>query len=350
MTTRSFDFGGVVLVADIIRDRPPGRRVHQRSDLEMSEESTVETLSCALTSLGLVVHHYESPASLGLNAAKHSDDLVLSIYGGRESRNRMALVPAVCEAYGLRYMGPDTYGRIVCQDKEISKNLAKSCGLSTPRWRILRRPTDVEFIDTFTLPFVAKPLLEGSSIGISSRNLVRSANEGIALSLELLRTFNQPVMIEEFVPGREVSFNCIESSPTWVSAYSEIAVEGDPSYFDEHMFDADEKQYRRLPRGVRTIDEQLDCADRACLEALLSLIRPFGYCRVDGKHLNERFVFLEITPDAWIAPRGAFAASFMNRGMSYEEVIALILASAPPVPLNQSANGSGTGDGKGSEA
>lgn len=350
MRTRNFDFSGVVLVADIIQDCLPGRQAHQRSDLEMSEESTVKTLSDALASLGFSVHHYDSPASLGLNAAKHRGDLVLSIYGGRESRNRMALVPAICEAYGLRYIGPDTYGRVVCQDKEISKSLAKSCGLSTPRWRILRRPTDVEFIDSFPLPFVAKPLLEGSSIGISSRNLVHSAIEGIALSLELLKTFNQPVMIEEFIPGREVSFNCIESSPIWVSAYSEITVEGDATYFDEHLFDADEKHYRRLPRSVRTIDDELDSTDRGCLEALLSLISPFGYCRVDGKHLHERFVFLEITPDAWIAPRGAFAASFMNRGMSYEEVIALILASAPPTPLNQSANGSGTGDGTGSEA
>ena len=186
---------------------------------------------------------------------------------------------------------------------------------------------------------MAKPLLEGSSIGISSRNLVHSANEGAALSLELLRTFHQPVMIEEFIPGREVSFNCIESNPTWVSAYSEIIVEGEPAYFDDHLFDADEKQYRRLPRSVRNIDDELDLTDHACLEAFLSVISPFGYCRVDGKHLNERFVFLEITPDAWIAPRGAFAASFMNRGMSYEDVIALILGSAPPAPLNQSANG-----------
>ena len=161
MPARNFNFSGVVLVADVIQGHPPDRQVHERSDLEMSEESTVRTLIGALKSLGLPVHHYDSPSSLGLNAAKHRDDLVLSIYGGRESRNRMAIVPAICETYGLRYIGPDTYGRIVCQDKEISKNLAKSCGLLTPRWRLLRRPTDVEFIDALYSAVCGKAIVGG---------------------------------------------------------------------------------------------------------------------------------------------------------------------------------------------
>lgn len=350
MTTRRFDFRSVVLVADVMREAPTRKQMHQRSDLEMSEESTIEALSEALNSLGLTIHHYQSPASLGLNAAKHRDDIVLTIYGGRESRNRMALVPAICEAYGLRYIGPDTYGRIICQDKEISKNLAKDCGLPTPLWRIFRKPADIGFVEGFPLPFVAKPLLEGSSIGISPRNLVRSAANGVSLCLELMDTFQQPVMIEEFVPGKEVSFNCIESVPSPLTAYSEIVIEGDPDYFDEHLFDADEKQHRRLPRRVRTIDSELHHDDRAQLEKLLAVISPFGYCRVDGKHRDGRFVFLEITPDAWIAPKGAFASSFMNQGMTYEEVIASLLASAPPVPLSRSANGSRTRDGNRSEA
>ena len=350
MTARSFDFRDVVLVADVIRNGSGGQPAHERTDLEMSEQSTLEYLIDVLTTLGLKVHHYESPALLGLNAAKHCDDIVFSIYGGQRSRNRMALVPAICETYGLRYIGPDIYGRIICQDKEVSKNLAKSCGLSTPIWRIFRKPADLEFIDTFPLPFVAKPLLEGSSIGISPRNLVRSAHDGIALCRELLRAFRQPVMVEEFVPGREVSFNCIESSSRTITAYSEIVIEGDPKYFDDHLFDADEKQYRRLARNVRTIDDELNGQDRKCLESLLALISPFGYCRIDGKHRDGQFMFLEITPDAWIAPRGAFASSFMNQGMSYQQVITSVLASAPPAPLHQSANGSGTMGGKGGEA
>jgi D-alanine-D-alanine ligase len=350
MTARKFDFRDVVLVADVKLDGPVGHPAYERTDLEMSEESTVETLINVLASLGLVVHHYESPASLGSNADKHRDDIIFTTYGGQGSRNRMALVPAICEAYGLRYIGPDTYGRIICQDKEVSKNLAKSCGLLTPIWRVFRKPADLEFIDAFPLPFVAKPLLEGSSIGISPKNLIRSARDGIALCRELLRVFRQPVLIEEFVPGREVSFNCIESNPRTISAYSEIVIEGDPTYFDDHLFDADEKQHRRLARSVRTIDDELNGQDRRCLESLLSLISPFGYCRVDGKHRDGRFMFLEITPDAWIAPRGAFASSFINQGMSFQEVIASILSSAPPAPPHQLANGSRTMGGKRSEA
>ena len=341
MFAPTFDFSDVVVVADILDETRHEDNAYQRTDLEMSEKSTLTTLFDALHALGLTVHHYQSPALLGSNAARHGNDIVLTIYGGRDSRNRMALVPAICEAYQLRYVGPDTYGRIVCQDKEIAKNLARRCRLRTPRWRVLRHEADVGYISGFPLPFVVKPLFEGSSIGISQRNLIRTHPEGAVLSLELLDSFCQPVLIEEFVPGMEVSFNSIETPGSRLWAYSEIVVDEQPGYFDHHLFDADEKQFRRLPRSVRTIDDQLSDADHHLLDTLLGAISPYGYCRVDGKHVDGQFVFLEITPDAWIAPTGAFARSFMNKGMSYPEVIALVLASAPQALRGRSASDSG---------
>lgn len=68
---------------------------------------------------GGTVFHYQSPKDLADNAYKHKDDIVFTIYGGEKSRNRMALVPAVCESYGLKYVGADAYARIICLKKLV---------------------------------------------------------------------------------------------------------------------------------------------------------------------------------------------------------------------------------------
>ena len=135
---RHFSFRDVVLVADVFDHAASNVLTHERRDLELTEIGTLQALRAAIAVLGLKVHHYQGPATLAGHARRHKEDVVLAIYGGQRSRNRMALVPAICETFGLRFIGPDVYGRIIAQDKEISKRLASDCGLRTPAWRVVR--------------------------------------------------------------------------------------------------------------------------------------------------------------------------------------------------------------------
>lgn len=228
---------------------------------------------------------------------------------------------------GLRFIGPDAYGRIIAQDKEISKRLASDCGLRTPAWRVARDIQGVDHALSLNYPAVVKPLLEGSSIGISQRNLVHSRIEAREVIQDLFHTFSQPILIEEFVPGREVCFNSIQSSsqPHW--AFSEVVIVGDASFFEQRLFDAQEKQWRTEGRTIRNIDSELAVADHAAIERLLKCFGRYGYCRVDGRLVDNHFHFLELTPDAWIHPLGQFAMSFTEKGWSYTDVIAAVFAS-----------------------
>ena len=94
-------FRDVVLIADIFQPGNSNELVHLRRDLEMTEVSTLDAILGTIRALGFKVHHYRSPAQLSRNAWRHKEDIVLAIFGGQRSRNRMALVPAVCEAFSL---------------------------------------------------------------------------------------------------------------------------------------------------------------------------------------------------------------------------------------------------------
>ncbi|MCV6609226.1 MAG: ATP-grasp domain-containing protein [Amphritea sp.] len=316
----------IVLIADIF-DSNCTQKLDSRRDLEKSEPETVNQLIQAIQKLGRNVVHYQSPDELGKNASKHKNDLVLSIYGGESSRNRMALVPAVCETFGLKYVGPDVYGRVVAQDKEVSKRLALDFGLETPEWRIIRRIEDVSCLEDFDFPCVVKPLMEGSSIGITQSNLIYNSEQAALLAEKLIESLDQPVIVEQFIPGREVALSVIESNGEIHSAYSEIVIEDQPDFFQDKLFDAEEKSNPTRGRTVRNIDAELSPEDLGKINKFMVSFGNFGYCRVDGRHLDGKFYFLEITPDAWINKKGQFAMAFTEKGWSYEKVINEILIS-----------------------
>jgi D-alanine-D-alanine ligase len=264
--------------------------------------------------------------------------LVLSIYGGERSRNRMALVPAMCEGLSVRFVGPDAFGRLYCQDKELSKRLALQCGVLTPRYHMVRRHVDLEHLAPVRFPVVVKPNHEGSSIGISRRSLAHDAPQMRAVAVELLERFQQPVLVEEFVSGREVSYNMIEVGGGAVGHLVEIRLGADPCYFDDRLFCAEEKA-AWAEVEVIPLDDQCVAQDMEALQRLATSLGHFGYCRIDGKLHEGRFHFIELTPDAWLDPRGAFALAFTKAGWSYPEVLAKVLASERAGRPHQSSSG-----------
>ena len=168
---------------------------------------------------------------------------------------------------------------------------------------------------------------------------MRDAGVGREIAAELLVRFRQPVLIEQFVGGSEVSLACIEMEGETHAALVELHVTGDPDYFSTHLFDADEKLNRNLDRHVRPVRDGMDRADRTAVERLLRAVGHYGYSRVDGKLSDGRFHFLEITPDPWLGSSGQLAGGFMGLGWSYAQVIAAILRSASLRPRGRSANG-----------
>jgi len=306
----SFPFRGVVFIADLLAD-DAALAVHLRRDLERTDSRTFQEVYDAIVRLGIPVCHYNHPKDLARRAAKHTNDVVLSIYGGSISRNRMALVPAICETFGLSYIGPDTYGRIVCQDKEVSKAIAATAGLKTAPHRIVREKRDIAQVLDFPLPYVVKPLWEGSSIGIGSESLITNRDRGEFVLQQLFEHFQQPIMVESFISGREVSW-CFIDAPgqNRIRSFAEVVWDNEPDHFDRNLYDAPHKLISEGKKIVQNITDELDPHDAASLEQVLQLIGPTGYGRLDGKFRNGEFVFLEITPDAWLGSTGTFASSF----------------------------------------
>jgi len=107
---------------------------------------------------------------------------------------------ALLDTTGIPYTGSGMLGSAVAMDKDISKRLLVYAGVPTPPW--LMAPTDAgQVAAEIGFPAVVKPSKQGSTVGLS---VVREAGELDAAIVEAYR-FDDEVMIEKFVPGRELT-------------------------------------------------------------------------------------------------------------------------------------------------
>jgi D-alanine-D-alanine ligase len=102
------------------------------------------------------------------------------------------------ELAGVPYAGSGPLGSALAMDKDVAKRLFRIAGVPTADWRMW--PTDPErAVAALGLPLVVKPIKTGSTVGLT---IVRDAGD-LPAAVDLARRFDDEVMLEAFIPGRE---------------------------------------------------------------------------------------------------------------------------------------------------
>lgn len=173
---------------------------------EWDAPATIAAVESALSRLGKVVR-LEATEDFPECLRKVRPDIVFNIAEGFRGVNREAQVPAICEFFGIPYSGSDPFTLTLCLDKAKTKETLAFHGIPTPRFAVVE---DIGELQTRTadleLPLFVKPLHEGSSKGITDRNLCFDRDHLARQTLFLLENYQQPVLVEEYLPGKE--FTC----------------------------------------------------------------------------------------------------------------------------------------------
>jgi D-alanine-D-alanine ligase len=111
-------------------------------------------------------------------APKLHDAVIWPHWNGSKNRNRTSYAAAICEIYGLRYVGPDPYARLIANDKSLSKVFLARAGLKSPSSVLVTIPAQADLISALGVPVIVKPNMEGSSIGIDLHNDCGSQRPG----------------------------------------------------------------------------------------------------------------------------------------------------------------------------
>ncbi|MEO8450431.1 MAG: D-alanine--D-alanine ligase [Gemmatimonadota bacterium] len=134
---------------------------------------------------------------IGLPVIRDADVLFLALHGGRGEDGTLQ---ALLDVLGVPYTGSGPLGSGMAMDKDVSKQLFRQAGIPTANW--LMAPADeAEIGRNLGWPVVVKPSKQGSTVGLS---VVKQAAE-LQPALELAGRYDDEIMIEAFIPGRELT-------------------------------------------------------------------------------------------------------------------------------------------------
>lgn len=315
----------LVFIADRVPDH---RNATPRSrDLEKLSDRYFSSMMKSLTAIARSVIHYESPREFLEHITEHSDSLVLSLWSGEGSRNRRALVPSICEAYGIPYVGADPYIQTVCADKHLAKILCRQYDIDTTKDVIISHADNFSMLKALQYPVVVKPNFEGGSIGIMSKNLVDSYAEAVDLCTNLLPLYQQ-LLVEEYVAGEELSV-CIAGSRDQIDAFEVIRIVVDgQSYFTHEIYSAETKKAGAASIKREIVSEQFPQDMREKLLVLYKGLGKVDLIRIDGRLNNGVFTVIELTPDCNLSASGSMGKTFRCAGYTHEQMLHCLCENA----------------------
>jgi D-alanine-D-alanine ligase len=314
----------IVVIADW---RPDDPLVSEGTDdLDLYTREELDEVLGAIRAVCLSVAVYEDPATFIDHISLHRTALVLPFWAGQRSRNRTALLAAVAEAYGLEFFGPDAYVYILGQDKALSKQLARDFGLLTPTSILIRDADQLSLTELVQPPVVVKPNLQGSSIGISEQSLCHDDAQAKALVMNLLARFSEPVLVEKFVEGREVTVTIWGKERDIVLCQAvEIYEPTGRIDFTKTIWSYELKKLAHRPAKAQR-PATLAARDESALRALFAAMGKLDLVRIDGRLTPEGFHFLEMNPEPYLGRVGSVAKAFALHGWSYEEMFYRLLS------------------------
>jgi D-alanine-D-alanine ligase len=247
-------------------------------------------------------------------APKLDDAVVWPHWNGSRNRNRTGYAAAICEIYGLRYVGPDPYARLIANDKSLSKVFLRRAGLASPASVLVATPTQTDLIGVLRFPVIVKPNMEGSSIGIDQASICTTMEEAKDLALQKLGNFPEGIIVEEFVSGPEVFISlAFDKGGSFRWGCSERIVGGESNFLINRVYDYNLKFSRDRRVALRPIEFMTD----ELLSKIVRLtadLKTIDLIRLDGRLWDGELLIIEITPDPLMTPYSEFLGTLALAG------------------------------------
>ncbi len=306
---------------------------------EGDRASTIDAVKRAIESFGHTVIPLEGDDSFGEELKKVRPDLVYNIAEGLFGDVRESYVPTICEKLSVRYTGSGPLSLGICLHKGRCKEILQANGIANPPFRVFHRGDALEF-GSFRFPGIVKPAAEGSSKGIFDKSVVENASAAEKLIRENLKLYDQPVILEEFLPGREFTVAMIgngeslEVLPIVELDFSQLPRNARKiySYEAKWVWDVPEK-----PLQIFQCPAPLSQADRTAVEALVRrtfrVLELRDWCRMDVR-MDSNGVpnIIEVNPIPGILPdpkdNSCFPKAARAAGYSYAQIFGKVIGAA----------------------
>jgi len=241
---------------------------------------------------------------------------------------------AILEELEIPFVGSDTTAIAIALNKSLAKIIWKSKGLQTSPFRIAKSVEDCSvFKDNppFNYPLLIKPIAGRGSAGIDDSSIIKNYEQLVKGVEERLNTIKQPVLIEKFLQGTEITLGLIgNKNDIRVLPPLEISFNGSGSFL---TFDKKEIDNDTFYCPARLNDEDI-CKIKKFAKKAYQAIGSKDYGRIDTVLTKEGPCLLEINSFAGLMctpkekPHSYFGFMAAADDMSASDLIDEIIKSA----------------------
>ena len=292
---------------------------------EFDKQDTVDALAAAIRNMGFETELIGNCFQLieALSAGKKWD-LVFNIAEGLYGDGRESVVPAILDQYRIPYVfsGPVIMG--ISLNKHLTRLIVAAADVPVSPGMLISDSKDIDKC-ILQYPLFIKPVSEGTGKGITEKSLVNSENELREMAGYLLTRFNQPAIVEEYLPGREFTVGITGSGDEAIAIGGmEIECRDNLPYSVEFK-----ENYQEFCKYSPMEGEFVEECSNVALKAWKAL-GGVDAGRVDVKaDRNGRICFIEVNPLAGLHPVHSDLPILANMaGIKYQELIERIVKSA----------------------
>ena len=311
-----------------LRDDFPSRGLADDEAAECESRDTVDGIADTIASLGHDVDRIGHVRALTARLVAGARwDLVFNMAEGVAGPSRESQVPAILEAYDIPYTFSDPLTLAISLQKAIAKRVVRDAGGPTAPFVVVEDAGDIGPLP-LEFPVFAKPLFEGSSKGITGASIVADRAELPVLCRTLIERYRQPVLVEEFLSGREFTVAIVGTGRSARAlGVMEISLTAlaEPGVYSRH----NKVHYKGRVSYSRVDGAIAADATRVALDAWHALgCRDAG--RVDLRCDRHGAInFLEVNPLPGLDPTtGDIVVLCSLHDISYRDLIATILDEA----------------------
>ena len=308
---------------------------------EFDSPTTIRAIAEVIRDMGHTPVELGDGAELLRKLLDSPPDLVFNLAEGTGvSRNREARVPAVCEMLGIPHTGSDVLTLALCLDKDMCRRVVQDADVRIPDGVLITFP-DSDYDGDYSefpgmvaetglkVPLIAKPVCEGSSKGIRSKCLIERPEDVGPTVVALWKDYKQGVLVEEFIPGEEVTVGILGNDPPRVLGSRQVIPKKDPARFvysvDVKRDWAEQIEYATPPRLPPAQIRAVEDAALAAYEAL----GVKDIARIDFRFKDGVPYFLEANPLPGLAPDWSDLVLLANDvGSSHGDLVRTVITEA----------------------
>lgn len=311
----------------VLHNQPILPEDHPEADSEHEILFTTEHVQRTLTKAGYEVTTLgvsRDPAALLDGLRDLRPDVVFNLFEGlADFGDTEAHVAGILEWLEIPFTGCPYQTLCLARGKHLTKHMLAGAGLPTAKFFVVE---DVPVEDCpLDWPVIVKPATQDASVGVDQGSVVTDLdrlNDRIAF---LLENYGPPVLIEEFIRGREFSVGVVETPELRVLPVSEIQfIEKDPEFWPIVTYDAKWKPGTRdyeatPPKYPARVSPRLRDKLQTLAQRAFRLLGCRDYARVDFRVRGSKPYILEVNPNPDFSPVAGLSGGLESAGIAHAQ-------------------------------